>query len=140
MPLFYEDVNKGDELPGIVKGPVQHIDFVRYSGAAGDFNPIHTVPDVAQRVGLEGVIAHGMLLMSYAGQMITQWAGAGTLQQFKVRFSGMTRPGEVLVCEGRVTGKDDGECLVRGRLTVKGQADDSLKLKGDFTVALPKKD
>lgn len=141
MTLYYEDVNKGDPLPAATRGPLAEIDFVRYAGACGDFNPIHTVDRVAREVGLDGVIAHGMLVASYAAQMVTGWAGEGTLRQFKVRFSGMTKPGETLVCEGRVTGTEqaDGENLVRGRITVKGQADDSTKLKGEFAVALPKK-
>lgn len=142
MPLNYEDVNKGDTLPEQVREPLEPIDLVRYSGASGDFNPIHTVPEVAQSVGLDGIIAHGMLLMSYAGQMITKWAGVDALRRFKVRFSGMTRPGEALICEGRVTGKEvvDGENLVHGRLTLKGKADGSTKIKGEFTVVLPNKE
>lgn len=142
MPLYYEDVEKGDDLPQLVRGPLAETDLVRYSGASGDFNPIHTVPRVAQEVGLEGVIAHGMLIMAYAGQALTRWAGPAALRRFKVRFSGMTAPGETVVCEGRITGKemDGDEGLVHGRITVKGQADGSLKLKGEFTAALPCRD
>jgi acyl dehydratase len=80
-----------------------------------------------------------MLIMAYAGQMLTGWAGPDALRTFNVRFTGMTEPGETLVCEARVTKKEesDGEGIVHGRLTVKSQADDSLKLKGDFAAALP---
>jgi acyl dehydratase len=140
MAIYFEDVNVGDELPELVKGPVTESQLVRYSGASGDFNPIHTVPRVAQSVGLDGIIAHGMLIMAFGGQLLTAWAGAGSVRKYKVRFSGMTRPSETVVCRGQVTEKiQDGErALVRGRLTVKG-ADDSLKLKGDFTVELPRR-
>ena len=53
----------------------------------------------------------------------------------------MATPGESVVCRGRITGKSEegGEGLVQGRLTVKGQEDDSLKLKGSFSVALPRR-
>jgi acyl dehydratase len=139
MTITFEDISEGTELPELVKGPLSPIQFVRYAGASGDFNPIHTVPDVAKMVGLDGVIAHGMLIMAYAGELITRWAGDGSLRQFKVRFSGMTKPGETVVCRGMATEKieESGEALVRGKLTVKGQDDDSLKLKGEFTAALP---
>jgi acyl dehydratase len=40
--------------------------LVRYAGASGDFNPIHYRDDVAKSVGLEGVLAHGMLTMGLA--------------------------------------------------------------------------
>jgi acyl dehydratase len=142
VPCF-EDIQVGDSVPELVRGPVTHIGLVRYSGACGDFNPIHTVPDVARLVGLEGIIAHGMLIMAYAGQLLTNWAGPSALRRFKVRFSGMTVPGESVRCEAKITKLIDddpsGEALVEGRLTVKGAEDDSLKLKGDFTVAIPRR-
>ena len=40
--------------------------LVRYAAASGDFNPIHYSDDVAERVGLPGVLAHGMLTMGLA--------------------------------------------------------------------------
>jgi acyl dehydratase len=140
MPVFFEDVDSGDELPELVK-PITQVQLVRYAGASGDFNPIHTVPEVAQSVGLPGTIAHGMLIMAFAGQMLTDWAGVGAVRDLNVRFSGMAKPGESVVCAGRITGKSEegGEGLVQGRLTVKGQEDGSLKLKGSFSVALPRK-
>ncbi len=141
MAVYFEDVNVGDELPDLIKGPVTEMQLVRYTGASGDFNPIHTVPKVAQMVGLPGVIAHGMLIMAFAGQAITDWAGPGSVRRFKVRFSGMTLPGETLVCHAQVTGKseEEGQGIIHGRVTVKGKDDDSLKLKGEFSVVLPRR-
>ncbi len=141
MAVYFEDVNEGDDLPELVKGPISPVQLVRYAGASGDFNPIHTVPDVAKMVGLDGVIAHGMLIMAFAGQMLTDWAGVDSVRRLKVRFSGMTKPTETVVCRGTIKKKveENGETLVEGRLTIKGKDDDSLKLKGDFTVSLPKK-
>ena len=140
---YFEDVQVGYKLPELVKGPVTPLALVRYSGACGDFNPIHTVPDVARSVGLDGVIAHGMLLMAYAGQMLTDWAEPSELRRFKVRFRGMTVPGESLRCEAKITKRIEdatsGEARVEGRLTVTGVDDDTLKLKGDFEVALPRR-
>lgn len=137
MTIYYEDVNVGDHLPELIKGPVTETQLVRYSGASGDFNPIHTVPSVAQSVGLDGIIAHGMLIMAFGAQLLTDWSGPASVRQFKVRFSGMTKPGEQVVCRGQVTEKleQGGEALVRGKMTIKGM-DDSLRLKGEFTVAL----
>jgi acyl dehydratase len=141
MTLYFDDIETGSELPELQMGPITHSDLVKYSGASGDFNPIHTVPEIAVQVGLDGIIAHGMLIMGYAGRMLSDWAGDGAVRQFKVRFSGMTKPGEVIVCRGKVNEKveENGECLVKGKFTVKGAADESLKLKGDFAVALPKR-
>jgi acyl dehydratase len=140
MTVHFDDVNIGDQLPELLKGPVSETQLVKYSGASGDFNPIHTVPAIAQSVGLDGVIAHGMLVMAFGAQLLTDWAGAGSVRQFRVRFSGMTKPGDSVICRGEVTEKleQNGEALARGKLTIKG-IDGSLRLKGDFTVALPRK-
>ena len=43
--------------------------LVKYAGASGDFNPIHYRDDFAKAVGLEGVLAHGMLTMGTAVQV-----------------------------------------------------------------------
>ena len=64
--------------------------LVRYAGASGDFNPIHYRDDVAQSVGLPGVLAHGMLTMGLAVQPVVDWIGdSGKVLDYRVRF---TRP------------------------------------------------
>lgn len=64
--------------------------LVRYAGASGDLNPIHYRDDVAARVGLPGVLAHGMLTMGLSVQTITPWLGdVGRIVEYGVRF---TRP------------------------------------------------
>jgi acyl dehydratase len=64
--------------------------LVRYAGASGDFNSIHYRDDVAQSVGLPGVLAHGMLTMGFAIQPVVDWIGdSGLILDYQVRF---TRP------------------------------------------------
>lgn len=64
--------------------------LVRYAGASGDFNPIHYRDDVAEFVGLPGVLAHGMLTMGIAVQPVVDWAGdPARIVDYQVRF---TRP------------------------------------------------
>ena len=64
--------------------------LVRYAGASGDFNPIHYRDDVAQSVGLPGVLAHGMLTMGFAVQPVVDWIGdPGKIVDYQVKF---TRP------------------------------------------------
>ena len=72
--------------------------LVRYAGASGDFNPIHYRDDVAQSVGLPGVLAHGMLTMGLAVQPVIDWLGTrGVVSDYGVRF---TRPVLVDAQEG----------------------------------------
>ncbi|MBG6100733.1 acyl dehydratase [Micromonospora vinacea] len=69
---------------------VTRADLVRYAGASGDFNPIHWSDRVATKVGLPGVIAHGMFTMALVGRAVTEWAGsADAVVEYGVRF---TRP------------------------------------------------
>ncbi|MCU1404319.1 MAG: acyl dehydratase [Glaciihabitans sp.] len=64
--------------------------LVKYAAASGDFNPIHYRDDVANSVGLPGVIAHGVLTMSVSAQLVADWLGsAGFVSDFQARF---TRP------------------------------------------------
>jgi acyl dehydratase len=87
--------------------------LVRYAGASGDFNPIHYRDDFAQKVGLPGVLAHGMLTMGVAVQVAAEWVGdAGKVIDYGVRF---TKPvlvdaaaGAVVVVTGKV-GEIDAE-------------------------------
>ena len=87
--------------------------LVRYAGASGDFNSIHYRDDVAKAVGLPGVLAHGMLTMGVAVQVVVDWVGnAGAIVDYQVRF---TKPvvvdpveGAVLVVTGKV-GEIDAE-------------------------------
>jgi acyl dehydratase len=62
--------------------------LVKYAGASGDFNPIHYRDDFAQSVGLDGVLAHGMLTMGAAVQVAVDWVGdSGKVIDYGVRFT-----------------------------------------------------
>jgi acyl dehydratase len=69
---------------------ITRADLVRYAGASGDFNPIHWSDRIATKVGLPGVIAHGMFTMALVGRAVTEWAGSpDAVVEYGVRF---TRP------------------------------------------------
>jgi acyl dehydratase len=86
--------------------------LVRYAGASGDFNAIHYRDDVAQAVGLPGVLAHGMLTMGAAVQAVVDFLGdSGRVIDYQVRF---TKPvlvdatkGATLVVNATVVEIDD---------------------------------
>lgn len=68
--------------------PLDRDSLVRYAGASGDFNAIHYRDDVATDVGLPGVLAHGMLTMGRAVQVVADWIGD---------------PARILDCQNRFT-------------------------------------
>jgi acyl dehydratase len=83
----FEAVSVGDPLPGrsfeLTRG-----DLVAYSGVSGDPNPIHWSDRIASMVGLDNVVAHGMLSMGIAATYVGDWLGdPGALAELSVRFS-----------------------------------------------------
>ncbi len=136
--LYYEDVQVGDELPRLVKGPVTHLQLVRYAGASGDFNPLHTDPKFGEALGIGGIIAHGMLIMGFVGQLLSDYVGPTALRKFDVRFKGMTRIGDEITCTGTITEKyeADGEARIAGKVQAADQNGD-VKVTGTFVAALP---
>jgi len=138
--LYYEDINVGDAMPELVKGPLQKLQHVMYAGASGDFNPLHTDDDFAKAVGMDGVIAHGMLIMGFVGQAITSWIPRKYLKKFGVRFAGMTKPGNTITVTGKVTDKrvEAGENIISCEVAAQDENDD-VKITGHFEAILPTK-
>lgn len=136
--VYFEDVKVGDELPPLVKGPIQQIQLTRYAGASGDFNPIHQDDEFARAAGMGGVFAHGMLSMGFVAQAVTDWAGAGRVRKIGVRFAGLVRLKDTVTCRGRVIGtsQKDGVNLVELDVWAENQTGEKV-VTGKATVSLP---
>jgi len=102
--LAWDDVEVGAEAPAVVH-QLGRTDLVKYAGASGDYNPMHTDEVAAQAAGLPSVFGHGMFSMGLLGRALTDWAGAGNLTNYKVRFTKQTWPGETLTTTVVVTAK-----------------------------------
>jgi acyl dehydratase len=135
MNFNYETINEGDKLPELKKAPITQVQLVRYAGAAGDCNPIHTVPDYAREAGLDGTIAHGMLVMGMLGQLVSDWAGVKNVVKFGVSFKSMTKPGDVLRAKGEIKKKyeKDGAKFADCALQIEDEKGD-VKVEGKATV------
>ncbi|MCE9501507.1 MAG: MaoC family dehydratase [Leptospira sp.] len=136
MKIEFDKVEQGQELPEMKIGPITHADLVRYAGASGDFNPIHNDKEFAIAQGLDGTIAHGMLVMAYVGRFCSNWADQKQFKFFGIKFKAMTKPGQTLTCKGTVKRKkeENGEKLV----TVSVEAIDNLgeiKAGGDLVIS-----
>ena len=119
--------------------PLTRDSLVRYAGASGDFNPIHYRDDVAQAVGLPGVLAHGMLTMGLAVQPVVDWLGdPGRVLDYQVKF---TRPvpvdpelGAVVTVVAKVGLLDDDGARIDLTVTFGEQ---TVLGKAQVRVALP---
>jgi acyl dehydratase len=122
--------------------PIQRADLIKYAGASLDFNLIHWNERVALEVGLPNVVAHGMLTMAKAVQVVTEWTGdPGCIIEYGCRF---TRPvvvpdnsaGALLFVTGSVTAlNDDGTVQVTLTATCDGA---TVLGKAQVLVRLPR--
>ena len=114
VPKF-ESLKVGDEIPVLKIPPVSRHTLALYCGASGDHNPIHVDMDYAKSVGLDDVIAHGMLSAGYLARMITDWVPQSAIKSINNRFTAMTHIGDSVTCTGKVVEKFEkgNEKLVR---------------------------
>jgi len=135
----YDGIADGDELPTLPLPAITRQTLAVYCGASGDHNPVHVDIDFARAAGLDDVIAHGMLVMAYAGRGLTQWVPQALIRSFDTRFLAVTRVGDRLTVRGRVVEKfvdPDGARCVRVALTVSDQGGQD-KTSGIAVIALP---
>lgn len=139
--VYFEDVQVGDEIPSLVKGPIQQIQLTRYAGASGDFNPIHQDDEFAKAAGMGGVFGHGMLTMGFVAQAVTDWVGAGRVRRIGVRFTGLVRLKDIITCRGRILGKSskDDVNLIDLEIWAENQKGEKI-VTGKATVAVPSRE
>lgn len=134
LKLQFDQISTGDEAP-VVSHTLTRTDLVKYAGASGDFNPMHTDEVAAKEAGLPSVFGHGMFSMGLLGRAVTDWAGAGNLKVYGVRFTKQTWPGETLSTRIVVSGKEEtaeGK-IVTAELSLLNQ-DGEVKLNGTTQV------
>ncbi|GAB3055484.1 MaoC/PaaZ C-terminal domain-containing protein [Virgibacillus ainsalahensis] len=122
------ELYSGELLDEITLEPVDRMDLIKYSGASGDFNPIHTIDEEAEKAGLPGIIAHGMWTMGNLGKLFTPYYEEGFIQDYQIRFSGMVFLDDVLTLKAEVKNNTDSYLDFRvravnqkGKDVIKGQ-------------------
>ncbi|WP_342722585.1 MaoC family dehydratase [Bradyrhizobium sp. B097] len=127
----------GDRIVHKEFPPISRHRLALYCGASGDHNPIHVDIDFAKQAGFPDVFAHGMLVMGYLGQALTDAVIPSRIRSFSTRFAAITQLGAALTCEGTVTEliEQGGEKRVKLALTTKDQ-NGEIKLAGEAVIAL----
>ena len=117
--------------------PITRHRLALYCGASGDHNPIHVDIDFAKQAGFPDVFSHGMLVMAYLGQALTDAVEPSRIRSFSTRFAAITQLGAKLTCEGTATElfEDNGERRAKLALTTKDQ-NGEVKLAGEAIIAL----
>ena len=97
------NLQEGDKLVALKKDAISRVQLAQYAGASGDLNPLHLDDDFAKKVGLDGAIAHGMLIMGFLGEYVMKIAAQqAKVVNLKMRFGQMTFPGDEIECSGVV--------------------------------------
>ncbi|WMX53447.1 MaoC/PaaZ C-terminal domain-containing protein [Peribacillus sp. R9-11] len=114
--LIYEGLYEGQKLMSLIKPAVTKVQLVKYAGASGDFNPLHTDDAFAKEIGMQGVIAQGMLVMGFLGEYVMKLAGDTAVpSNFRMRFGAVTIPGDQITCSAFVNNvyEEKGQRFVR---------------------------
>ncbi|MFO1108188.1 MAG: MaoC family dehydratase [Bradyrhizobium sp.] len=127
----------GDRIVHKEFPPITRHRLALYCGASGDHNPIHVDLDFAKKAGFPDVFSHGMLVMAYLGQALTDAVPPSRIRSFSTRFAAITQLGAKLTCEGRVAEftEHNGEKRARLALTTKDE-NGEIKLAGEAIIAL----
>ena len=104
-----KDITKfkiGDQISPLYIDKISRVSLETYAAASGDFNPIHLDSDYAKQFGLPNIIAHGMLIMSYLGRLLTNTFPQNTLTDFSSQFVTMTHLNDKITCSGTIIRKN----------------------------------
>ena len=136
--LKLSEIKQGDILPSVVKHVTQE-GINLYAEASGDFNPIHIDEAFAAQTPLEGTIAHGMLILAYLSQMMTEAFGDNWLEGSKlsVRFKAPVRPEDTITAKGKIDAieQKEGSTYVNCIIECCNQNEETV-IAGGATVKL----
>lgn len=110
-----------EQLGPLTLEPINQLQLIIYSGASGDFNPIHTIEDEAKKAGLPGVIAHGMLTMGMMGRLFSLYMDQGYIKHFGTRFKGMVFLNDVITILANLTETSDDGRLKKYEVKAENQ-------------------
>jgi acyl dehydratase len=129
------DFKDGDSLPELHVTPDAGL-TKRYAEASGDPNPIHVDEEFAKKVGLPGVILHGLYSMAQVARAHTDVAGGDprSLKRLAVQFRGMGFPEQQIVVTATVKSADGYRITTD---TVAAQGENRIIRNAEAELELP---
>ncbi|MDE2765388.1 MAG: MaoC family dehydratase [Chloroflexota bacterium] len=121
-----------DTLAGAARAITQE-QLRAYADASGDHNPLHLDPGYAATTMFGRPIAHGMLVLAFVSEMMTdafgeRWLEGGSL---RARFRAPVYPGDTVRAAATKRGEEDG--AVHYDVAVRNQ-DDQAVIDGHASV------
>ncbi|MBT2682498.1 MaoC/PaaZ C-terminal domain-containing protein [Bacillus sp. ISL-37] len=122
------ELKVGESLKEVQLDPVDRITLIKYAGASGDYNPIHTIDEEAKKAGLPGIIAHGMWTMGNLAKLFTDFYEEGFIQDYTIRFKGMVFLNDVVTLQAELA--EENENLLTFHVQAVNQNGNKV-IKGD---------
>jgi len=148
--LNFDDVEIGQTLPVLEKGPLTTAHLMRWSAAMENWHKIHyDLPFTLEHDKLPGLLINGSLKQQFMMQLLKDWVGPeGWVWKVSFQFRAMNVVGETLQVWGRVTGKrqagefglvdlDIGITNDKGTESTPGKATVALPLRGGKPLPYP---
>lgn len=99
MGKMVSDFKVGDKISSEFDGITREM-IIQYAKASGDNNPIHTRDEIAEKMGLKGVIAHGLLSFGFIVKLLDELVkDTGKIIKTFGDMRGQVRPGDTLITE-----------------------------------------
>ncbi len=140
---FYEDVEVGQAITPLVKGPMTTSHVMRWSAAIENWHRIHyDRPYAVEHDRLPDVLVAGSWKQQALVQLLKDWLGeGGWLWKIRYQFRGMDPVGATLTCWGRVTHTyiSDGLGFVECEIGMRNQAGEETT-PGTAVGVLPLRD
>jgi 3-hydroxybutyryl-CoA dehydratase len=120
-----------------IQNTVSEQDVIDFARVSGDHNPLHMDEEYAKTTLFGGRIAHGALSASYISAVLgNDLPGPGAVfLELNLKFVRPVRIGNTVTSTAEVT-----EMIERGhrvKLSVKGEVDGKIVMRGEATVMVP---
>lgn len=148
--LHFDDVEIGQSVPVLEKGPLTTAHLMRWSSAMENWHKIHyDLPFTLEHEKLPGLLINGSLKQQFMLQLLKDWVGpGGWVWKVSFQFRAMNLAGETLQVWARVTGKrqvgeiglidlDIGITNDKGTESTPGKATVALPLRGGKPLPYP---
>lgn len=136
MPNEYEP--GGSSLADIEVGPIDTAQAARYAAATFDDSRLHSDPEFARSIGLDGPIVPGMLMMGLFQKALSEWAVGSYVSRLFSLFTQPVPVGSRLIISGRIVtpSKSKGADKQIIRLFVRTERD-QVACIGEATLSAP---
>lgn len=135
--LFSGTIEVGYRLPELILPPITRKTLALFAGASHDHTAIHIEPAIAQAMGHEDVIAHGMLVMASMARLLTRWRPQRNIRRLKARFLATVAVGDVLSFTGHVASLSEHNGLRHAGIIINGVVQHGRPvITGEAEVAL----